>query len=198
MWNVLFALLPGLVFSRVVTKGLGTSLKSNASNFLKNIAKKAQNFDYASGTNMSNTIYASIWLLSSVPAKIISSRDANERKDRALRDVGLFAMFFGGDFLINNIAGRLCDKFLGTQIMDRAGKPHGFFKNFGLKLKNFRKLDELKDMTPKVLKKTKSIGAGLYWFSLLTNTALIGFMLPKLLNKFLRYNIKKEVQTTET
>jgi hypothetical protein len=42
------------------------------------------------------------------------------------------------------------------------------------------------------LKKTKSAGASLYWVSLLTNTLLIGFGLPKVLNKFLRHNINKE------
>ncbi len=162
------------------------------------VSKHPQNFDYTSGTNMSKTIYASIWLLSSFPAKIISSRDANERKDRTLRDMGLFAMFFGGDFLISNIAGRFSDKFFGTKIMDRNGAG-GFFKNFGLKLKNFRKLDEAKNLAPDVLKKSKTIGAGLYWFSLLANTAMIGFLLPKLLNKFLRYNINKEnIQTPKS
>ncbi|MCR4881628.1 MAG: hypothetical protein K6A44_06735 [bacterium] len=197
LWNIAFVTIPGLIFANAVTKGLSRNpvekAKGLGAKILNHIAKNPQNFDYASGTNMSKTIYAAIWVMSSFPAKIISSRDANERKDRTLRDIGLFTMFFGGDFLIGNIAGRLCDKFLGTQIMDRkAGENNGFFKNFGLKLKNFRKLDEAKNLAPNVLKKTKTIGAGLYWFSLLANTALIGFMLPKLLNKFLRYNINKE------
>ena len=197
LWYIAFVTIPGLIFAKTVTKGLCQNpvqkAKGLGSKLLNHISKNPQNFDYASGTNMSKTIYAAIWVLSSFPAKIISSRDANERKDRTLRDIGLFTMFFGGDFLIGNIAGRLCDKIFGTQIMDRkAGKQSEFFKDFGLKLKNFRKLDEAKDLAPNVLKKTKTIGAGLYWFSLLANTALIGFMLPKLLNKFLRYNINKE------
>ena len=200
LWNIAFVTIPGLLFAKGVTKGLQTNAVEKAKGIggkmFNYVAKNPQNFDYTSGTNMSKTIYASIWVLSSFPAKIISSRDTNERKDRTLRDIGLFTMFFGGDFLIANIAGRLCDKFFGTQIMDRTKNANGgFFKNFGLKLKNFRKLDEAKNLAPDVLKKTKTIGAGLYWFSLLTNTALIGFMLPKLLNKFLRYNINKENST---
>jgi len=161
---------------------------------LQKISKNAQSFDYTSGTNMSKLIYASIWVLSSFPAKLISSRDSNERKDRALRDIGLFTMFFGGDFLINNIAGRFADKFLGTKIMNNGGKDLSFFQKFKMPLRNFRTLDEAKDIAPEILKKTKNIGAGLYWFSLLTNTALIGFALPKVLNKFLRHNIEKEKQ----
>ena len=197
-WNALFVTIPGIIFSKTVTKGiafdkaLSASSKSIKNKILEKIASKPEKFDYASGTNMSKAIYAAIWVLSSFPAKIISSRDANERRDRALRDIGLFTMFFGGDFLINNIAGRCADKLFGTKIMEDGGKNLNFFQKFKLGLRNFRTLEQAKDIPPKVLHKTKSIGAGLYWFSLLTNTALIGFGLPKLLNKFLRYNIRKE------
>ena len=203
LWNVLFCVIPGILFGKTVTKGLSTKItkeinqnadifKKGFNKILTKIGQNPSNFDYMSGTNMSKTIYAAIWVLSSFPAKIISSRDKNERKDRTLRDVGLFTMFFGGDFLINNIAGRTADKIFGTKIMESGGENLNFFQKFKLKLRNFRKLEHATDMTPEILKKTKSIGAGLYWFSLLTNTALIGFALPKFLNKFLRYNIKKE------
>ena len=76
--------------------------------------------------------------------------------------------------------------------MNNEGKDLNFLQKFKLQLKNFRKLEEAKDLPPEILKKTKTVGAGLYWFALLTNTALIGFALPKVLNKFLRYNINKE------
>ncbi len=203
LWNILCCVIPGILFSKSVTKGLNTNFskitysgnnifKKGFNGILKKINQNPSNFDYMSGTNMSKTIYAAIWVLSSFPAKIISSRDANERRDRALRDIGLFTMFFGGDFLINNIAGRTADKIFGTKIMESGGENLNFFQKFKLKLRNFRKLEQTTDIAPELLKKTKSIGAGLYWFALLTNTALIGFALPKFLNKFLRYNIKKE------
>lgn len=208
LWNIAFTTLPALAFSKTVTKALSkdfSKINKNSTNLitkgwnkvLNKIAKNPHNFDYTSGTNMSKTIYASIWLLSSFPAKIISSRDANERKDRALRDIGLFTMFFGGDFLINNIAGRSADKIFGTKIMNDNGQKLNHLQKFKLQIKNFRNLEQDKTLSPEILKKTKNIGAGLYWFSLITNTALIGFALPKVLNKFLRYNIKKEQQTPE-
>lgn len=198
-WNVLFATIPGILFAKAVTKGLShNTLKTGENIFTKSwnkiltkISKNAHNFDYASGTNMSKTIYAAIWILSSFPAKIISSRDNNERKDRALRDIGLFTMFFGGDFLINNITGRIADKIFGTKIMKDDGRKRNFFEKFGLSLRNFKDIEKTTKMSPDILRKTKNIGAGLYWFSLLTNTALIGFGLPKILNKMLRYNISK-------
>ena len=190
-WNIGFSIIPGILFAKTVTKGLSAK---EPNKLLQKISKNAQSFDYTSGTNMSKLIYASIWILSSFPAKLISSRDSNERKDRALRDIGLFTMFFGGDFVINNIAGRICDRFLGTRIMNNSGKNLNFFQKFRMSLRNFKTLDEVKDIPSEALKKTKNIGAGLYWFSLLSNTALIGFALPKVLNKFLRHNIEKEKQ----
>ena len=159
---------------------------------MKYIAQNANKFNYTSGTNMSKLIYASIWLLSSFPAKIISARDSNEKKDRALRDAGLFTMFFGGDFLINNILGRLSDKYFGTKIMETSSKDLNFVQKFKLGLKNFRKLDEEKSFPPEILNRTKKAGAAIYWVALLANTALIGFALPKFLNKFLRKHIEKE------
>lgn len=202
LWNIAFSIIPGIFFGKLVTKGLNSKigkinqneniLKKGYHKILQSIRQNPDNFDYTSGTNMSKTIYASIWVLSSFPAKLISSRDKNERKDRALRDIGLFTMFFGGDFLINNIAGRIADKVFGTKIMNDNGEKLNFFQKFKMPLKNFRKLEQDRSISPETLKKTKNIGAVLYWFSLLTNTALIGFALPKFLNKFLRYNINKE------
>ena len=190
-WNIAFSVIPGILFAKTITNGLSSK---SVNPILKKIADNPRNFDYTSGTNMSKTIYAAIWVLSSFPAKLISSRDSNERKDRALRDIGLFTMFFGGDFLINNIAGRIADKIFGTKIMDDRVKNLNFIQKFKMPLKNFRALKQSNDIPVELLKKTKSIGAGLYWFSLLTNTALIGFALPKVLNKFLRHNIEKEKQ----
>ena len=191
LWNIAFCTIPGIIYSKIVTKGLSAGV-SDKGFITKFIAKNADKFNYVSGTNMSKLIYASIWILSSFPAKIISARDSNERKDRALRDAGLFAMFFGGDFLINNILGRCADKFLGTKIMKDSEKNLNFLQRFSLGIKNFRLLEEDKSLSKDVLAKTKKAGAGIYWASLLTNTALIGFVLPKILNKFLRHNIEKE------
>ncbi len=47
-------------------------------------------------------------------------------------------------------------------------------------------------MPKETLVKTKNVGAGLYWASLLANTAILGFLMPKLLNRMLNKNIKSE------
>lgn len=191
-WNIAFSTVPGFIFAKIVTKGLKSKPTDKIGLITKKIAQNPNKFNYTSGTNMSKIIYASIWMLSSFPAKIISARDKNERKDRVFRDIGLFTMFFGGDFIINNVLGRLSDRFLNTKIMDDKGKNLNFFKKFLVPIKNFHELENEKKLSPEILKRTKKTGACLYWMSLLANTALIGFALPKVLNKFLRYNINKD------
>ena len=203
--NILLSVIPGILFAKTVTKGLNADVhrlnqsknifKNIYNSILKTIAKNPEKFNYASGTNMSKTIYASIWAFSSFGNKIISARDKNERKDRALRDVGLFTMFFGGDFLINNILGRTSDKLFNTQIMDKSSakkKDLNFIEKFKLPIKNFKNLNDEKRIQLNILNKTKKAGAIIYWTSLLTNTALIGFLLPNILNKMLKKNIEKE------
>ncbi len=57
---------------------------------------------------------------------------------------------------------------------------------------DFKKLDKMKNIPPEALKKTKTIGAALYWVSLLSNMAILGFTLPHFLNKMLRYTVEKD------
>ena len=183
-----FAFIPGIIISKGVTRGL-TAAKPN---FIKN---NAANFNYTSGVSMSKTVNALKWAFTGFLAKLPSSRDKYELRDRTAREGGTFIMFFGGDFLINNILGRLSDKYLGTNIMrtDKySGKKIGFWNGFTLGIRNFKKLDKIKSIPPEALKKTKTIGAALYWVSLLSNMAILGFTLPHFLNKMLRYTVEKD------
>lgn len=184
--TLLFALIPGVIISKVVTSGLnGKSL-----NFIK---KNAENFNYTSGVSMSKTVNALKWAFTGFLAKLPSSRDKYELRDRAAREGGTFIMFFGGDFLINNTLGRLSDRYLGTKIMKTDGdKNAGFFKKFTYPIRNFRKIDGMKNVSTDVIKKTKNIGAFLYWVSLISNMAILGFTLPHFLNKMLKNSIEKD------
>lgn len=183
-----FAFIPGVIISRAVTKGLS----AKTANFIKN---NAQNFNYTSGVSMSKTVNALKWAFTGFLAKLPSSRDKYELRDRTAREGATFVMFFGGDFLINNILGRLSDKFLGTKIMNTDkynGKKIGFFKSFLLPTRRFRKINNLKNVLPEVLKRTRNLGAALYWVSLITNMAVLGFSVPHFLNKFLRHSVQKD------
>ena len=183
-----FALIPGVIISKGVTAGLC----SKGSNIIKN---NARNFDYTSGVSMSKTVNAMKWAFTGFLAKLPSSRDKYELRDRSAREGATFVMFFGGDFIINNILGRLSDKYLGTKIM-RSDKKTGFWKSFTLPVRRFTKIDCMKNVSPAVIKRTKNIGAGLYWVSLLSNMALLGFMLPHFLNKMLKRTVEKDKTKT--
>ncbi len=183
-----FALIPGPLISKGITRGL-ISDKKNIIN------SNPKNFEYTKGFSMSKTINATKWSMTGFLAKLPSSRDKYELRDKIFREGGTFVMFFGGDFLINNILGRLSDKFLGTKIMNDdkfKGKPAGFFKKFLMPTRNFRKIDNLKGVSSDVIKKTKNMGAFLYWVSLISNMAILGFALPRFLNKMLKDSVEKD------
>lgn len=183
-----FAFIPGTILSKVVTKGLS----AQTANIIKN---NAQNFNYTSGVSMSKTVNAMKWAFTGFLAKLPSSRDKYELRDRTAREGATFVMFFGGDFLINNILGRLSDHFLGTKIMNTdkyKGQKIGFLKSFLLPTRRFRKIDNLKNVSQDVIKRTKNIGAILYWVSLITNMAVLGFTVPHFLNKMLRHSVEKD------
>ena len=188
LYSALIATIPAVLFSKGIKTGLHAEGKK-----LNIIQKFAQNFDYNKGMFPSKTIFAAIWLLCDYPAQIISARDKYEKRDRALRGGALFVAFFGGDFVLNNVFGRLSDKYFHTNIMYRPiDKKLSFFKKLVLMPKPFSKLEDLKDVAPKVYKRTKNVGAGLYWLTLFANMAILGFALPLVLNKFLKNSIQKD------
>lgn len=135
-----------------------------------------------------------MWLLSDYPNCLICSRDKLEVKDNAIRFGFMNLMFFGGDFLLNNVMGRLSDKFAGTKIMEteKLPKDAGFLKRFGLQMRSFKDLANVEGISAKELNRTKNMGAGIYWASLLINMGIIGLGLPAFLNRMLKNDIEKE------
>lgn len=195
MYSALIGIIPAVIFPKLVTKGLTSDNK-----VLSVIKRIPQNFNYNKGMFPSKTIFAAIWLLCDYPSSIISSRDKYERRDRAIRGAASLGAFFGGDFVLNNLFGRLSDKFLNTEIMDRSKNINNstngisnFFKKMLMKPKDFTEIENLKEISPKILKRTKNIGAGLYWVTLLANMAICGFAVPSMLNKMLKKSIKKDM-----
>lgn len=189
--TALIGVVPAFIFPRLLSKGL-----RNNSGILSSIVKKIpESFNYKKGIYPSNTIFAAIWILCDYPAALISSRDKYERRDRAIRSGANIFVFFGGDFVLNNLFGRLADRTLGTKIMarEKIDNKANFFKKFAMMPKSFSDIEDLKDITPKTLKRTKNVGAGLYWLTLIANMGLLGFVTPSILNKMLNKSIKKDV-----
>lgn len=182
-----FAIVPAFAFSKIVTAGL----KSTKNNLIK---KCAQNFNYTKGIFPSKTIFGALWVLSDFPSQVMSARDKYERRDRFIRNSLQILIFFGSDFLLNNIFGRLSDRYLETQIMDKTGinERTGFLKRFKMQPKSFSAIEDLKNLNANVLKRTKTVGAALYWMTLFANMAILGFGLPVVLNKMLKKSIKED------
>lgn len=186
----LLGCVPSFIFPKLVTAGM-----KGKSKVLNSVIKKIpESFNYSKGIFPSKLIFATIWLLSDYPSQIISSRDKYEMRDRAVRGAGTIAVFFCGDFVLNNIFGRLSDKILKTQIMDRSKlkRSDGFLKKLTLHPKSFDELDSLLKVDEKVLKRTKSMGAALYWLTLCANMAILGFALPSALNRLLKNDLVKK------
>lgn len=185
--SAIFAIVPAFAFSKAVSAGL----KANSNNIIK---KCAQNFNYTKGIFPSKTIFGALWVLSDFPSQVMSARDKYERRDRFIRNSFQILVFFGSDFLLNNIFGRMSDRILKTKIMDRTGinEHTGFLKKLTIQPKSFSAIEDLKGIAPEVLKRTKTVGAGLYWVTLLANMAILGFGLPAVLNRMLKKSVKAD------
>lgn len=189
--SLAFSTISPYVFSKLVTKGI----KDKSGLLSKFVKRFPECFNYTRGVYPSKTIFAAIWLLADFPTKIVSARDKYERRDRFIRDAANIAVFFGGDFVLNNVIGRLSDHYLDTKIMDRTNlKPNaGFLRKLALEPRNFAELKDSTNLPAKILKRTKNIGAGMYWATLIANTFIIGFGVPIFLNKLLKKSVNEDL-----
>lgn len=189
--SLAFSTISPYIFSRLVTKGI-TDKTGTISNFVKRFPEC---FNYTRGVYPSKTIFAAIWLMADFPTKLVSARDKYERRDRFIRDAANIAVFFGGDFVLNNALGRLSDHYLETKIMDRSKlKPNaGFFRKLALAPRSFAELKDATNLPEKILKRTKNIGAAMYWATLIANTFIIGFGVPIFLNMLLKKTVKEDL-----
>lgn len=187
--SLLIAVVPGIIVPKLVTKGL-----TGDSKFLNFIKKNPANFNYKKGIYPSKAIFALMWFLCDFPSTVVSARDKYERKDRILRSSGMLSIFFFGDSILNNVLGRFSDRVFKTKIMDRSKitEKTGFIKKAFMQPKTFEQIEDLQGVSKKILNRTKRVGAGLYWVTLLANMGLLGFGLPAFLNKVLKTNVKKD------
>lgn len=189
--SAVIATIPSLIVPKIVTKGF-----KDKSGFLSRIVKwMPEHFNYTKGIFPSKVIFGGIWLLCDVPSSIIAARDKYEKRDKAIRQITNLIVFFGGDFLLNNILGRASDKYWDTQIMDRFNlKPNaGFFRKLTLSPKNFAELKKGINIHENTLGRTRAIGAALYWITLAMNTIIVGFGVPAALNRMLRKSVNEDL-----
>lgn len=154
----------------------------------KNIGK----FDYKNAIFMGKTAYFGIMLFGDMPSYLLACRDKHELKMRTTIWAFLLGIMFGGDYFLNNIAGRICDASkLKTTLMNRKGfEKAGFFKKFLMDTHDLDYLNKMKNVS----KTTKKAALVMYWGNFALTTALMGFTLAAIVNRQMKKDVKKDLK----
>lgn len=182
--STVLAMIPALIIPKLASKAMLKPVKNPIMKFFKNTAHI---FDYTDSVFLSKSALFAIMLFGDLPTYMLACRDKHELKYRTEAALYMIGMLFGGEPVLNNIFGRLCDKIKGTTIMNREGsEDSSLWKDFKL---HPHKLEKLKTM-PEASQLTKKLALGMYWGNFVLTTALIGIGMPFVMNKKLRKDVK--------
>lgn len=183
----------GIFWPAMLKKGM---LSKNPNKFLKFFKNNTAIFDYKKGMFMSLATYALLELFGNSPSWVLATRDKHERKNMAIQLLIGDALFFGGDFVLNNIAGRTIDHFCGTKLMNREkfNDKSSFFKKLLMPTNSLEKLKKLEESGEKSLAKTKKYALGMYWGNFLIIMLGLGFGVSNLTNRILRTKVKEDLE----
>lgn len=164
----------------LLRKGLISQKSTAFNNYIKKIGSR---FDYTDGIFMSRLPFfmSGVTMYSGL---VLASRNQTEMKDTSIRSTASTIAYFGGDILIGSILGRLSDKYLKTNLINKDVE-----KSFLNKL--IPPTKRLRDLSTR----DKKIGAALYWINLAMLSTCMGFGIPYLINKMIRHDVEKDVQT---
>lgn len=147
-------------------------------------------FDYKNAIYMSKMGYLAVMYAGDLPAYMLACRDKHELKMRTTAWAFILVALFGGDFALNNMVGRACDKHLGTQLINRDNvKKSGFFRDFLLDINSFEKLNKMAKVSPQ----TKKAALAMYWGNLALTTILMGFGVSAITNSNMKKDVKKDL-----
>jgi len=192
------AMLPVLVvpslLSKALKKGKGISSleKGPLNKLLKTVNEHAEKFDYTDSVKMSRLTGLIMWATSDYLPYQLACRDKYEYRDTLIRGTSIGLVFWGGDLLLKNLMSKFSDKHFGTNLFNKV-------KNRPFKLselKNAENIETLKNLSPKILNKTRKVAASMYWMNLVIIMATLGFTLPALLNKLLKRTVKEDKNST--
>lgn len=190
-------LLP-VVTGSILAKGLHRAMKlpeKDLGKVGKLIKKNITLFDYKDAIYMSKMGYFAALVGGELPSAAFACRDKHELKMRVTLWSAMVAMLFGGDFVLNNIAGRAIDWKWDTKLMDTKGFEQtkgvgGFFKKCLMHVNSFEKLNKMVKISPA----TKKAALAMYWGNLALTTILLGFGMSILTNKTMKKDVKKDLQ----
>ena len=163
----------------LIKKGLSSTGK-----FAELIKKHADKFNYNDGIFMKRLPFFIMTCVSSLGV-ILSSRNTTEVKDNSIRAAASQITYFGGDIIIGSALATLSDKFFKTALLDKNCK-----KSFINKI--IPPIQPIKDLQGK----NKSIATGLFWVNMLSLFAIIGYGVPRFVNKMIKKDVQKDVSTS--
>lgn len=181
----------GTLIPLALKKGLRASDASKFGNFVK---KHADKFDYEKGIYMSRLAFLILILVMNHGGLLIASRNKTEAKDVTIRMGGADIIFFGGDLVIASLLANMCDRLFKTKLVNHDKKAEkSLFRKIFPKVKPIREINELVD-EGKIAPVNKKLATGLYWTNLGILAFGMGYLIPTLINKIIRTDVKKDVE----
>ncbi len=174
-----FALLLGLLASSTLLTRKAV-LSNSKTGLLGRINKNSHLCDYDNGILM-RRLPMFLTMLTAYYGIASASRNKTEMKDNLIRSAVGGGVFFGGDIIIGSMLARLSDKFLNTEIINKSCEK--IFIN-----KIIPPHKHLKDLEGR----SKKIGTVLFWINMASLSTLIGFGVPKILNKMIKNDVQKD------
>lgn len=172
----------GIALPFAVKKGLSSSKNTKFVNFIK---KHASKFDYKDAIFMSRLPMA-LSFIAAHTGVFLASRNKSEMKDNAIRSTTSISIFFLGDLLLASILGQISDKLFKTKIINRE-------HNKGLN-KILPPVNSMKALKNVADKRTKGLATGIFWFNFISLSALMGFIVPSLINKIVKKDVAKDAK----
>lgn len=164
-----------------IKKGLSSSKNTKLVNFIKEHSPK---FDYKDAIFMSRLPMA-LSFIAAHTGVFLASRNKTEMKDNAIRSTTSISIFFLGDLLLASLLGQASDKLFKTKIINRNNKG-GVLNKI---LPPVKSLNELKNTAGKA---TKGVATGIFWFNFISLATLMGFVVPKMINKIVKKDVSKD------
>lgn len=178
--TALTALVVGL--PAAVKRGLCSNNVGKVSKFIQ---KHGEKFDYKDAIFMSRLPMALSFLTAHFGI-FMSSRNYTERKDNSIRSASTLSIFFLGDLLLASILGRLSDKYLKTDLINK-NVENNFLNRILPPVKNIK---ELKTTSSKL---SVRMSKGIFWLNFALLSGLMGVLTPYLINKIIKKDVAGDI-----
>ena len=182
-----------------IATALSMSLVSFAALYSKSTVKiiqrlrnKAHLFDYTKGIYMSRLPFF-LGNTAFIGVNALAARNNTERKDLVIRQGVGDAVFFGGDLLLASLFTNFSDRIFGTKLCKDV-ENHSFIRKIFPKVKSFSQVMEEVEQG-KISKANKRTAAGIFWVNMLILMAAMGYLVPTFINKMIKKDVQKDVQT---